>query len=264
LIVVTVFFGVRCTYSPAVHHSLAAVQIAVIAWAAWTLGASAIRSETEERRQLAVAGAMLILPWALFSLLAGFGPPWLATAPENYLRYVVLFAGASSIAVGFVLLRGALGEAGERFYSTLGFTAILLASSLYLVWASILIEACSAKDLVSSSPLPPWAHFLFELSDVLLFFGAALTYIATAAFAASLGRTRWLGRRASRAFVWTSLVGLLCLVVRGLQFPDPTAAFANWYDVPGFVAGIPAIPWIMPVLFGMTLLRRAGDEPARA
>ena len=29
---------------------------------------------------------------------------------------------------------------------------------------------------------------------------------------------------------------------------------------PGFIAGIPAVPWIMPYLFGVVLLRRTGDE----
>ena len=29
---------------------------------------------------------------------------------------------------------------------------------------------------------------------------------------------------------------------------------------PGFVAGIPAVPWIMPFLLGVVVLRRAGDE----
>lgn len=36
--------------------------------------------------------------------------------------------------------------------------------------------------------------------------------------------------------------------------------FMHWYTIPAFVAGIPAVPWIMPCLFGVVLLRRAGDE----
>jgi hypothetical protein len=98
-----------------------------------------------------------------------------------------------------------------------------------------------------------------KASDILLFFGGALTYVASAAFAASLGRAQWFGRTASRVFVTVSLLALLFLVVRGLQFPARSVAMSSWSTIPGFVVGIPAIPWIMPVLFGVALLRRAGD-----
>ena len=106
---------------------------------------------------------------------------------------------------------------------------------------------------------------LSNVMDVLLFFGGALTYVATAAFAASLGRTRWIGRGATRAFVAASFIALACLLVRGLQFPLRGEALAHWYSsqlhtIPGFVVGIPAVPWIMPWMFGITLLRRAGTE----
>ena len=33
-----------------------------------------------------------------------------------------------------------------------------------------------------------------------------------------------------------------------------------WYVRPTFIVGIPAIPWIMPFLIGVVLLRRAGDQ----
>jgi hypothetical protein len=55
-------------------------------------------------------------------------------------------------------------------------------------------------------------------------------------------------------------VALLFLVIRGLHYPDPRALSTPWYTSPGFVVGIPAVPFIMPVLFGVVLLRRAGEE----
>jgi hypothetical protein len=261
LLVVTVLGGVPATYTPAMQSSLAVLQIAVLSWAAWTLGASSIRSEDGERCQLAVAGALLVLPWILFSLCAGFGPPHQATVTQNHLRYVVLLVNTIAVAGGLIVLREALTGAGERFYSTLGFAAILLASSLYLIWGSIAIEVYSSKELVNSEQAPPWADFMHELGNNLLYFGGALIYVATAAFAESLGRTQWLGRRAARAFVTTSLFAVLCLVIRGLQFPDPAAASTHWYQIPGIIFGIPAVPWFMPCMFGVVLLRRAGDEP---
>jgi hypothetical protein len=32
------------------------------------------------------------------------------------------------------------------------------------------------------------------------------------------------------------------------------------YTSPGFIVGIPTVPFIMPFLFGVVLLRRAGEE----
>jgi len=87
-----------------------------------------------------------------------------------------------------------------------------------------------------------------------------LTYLATGAFAASLGRVQWLGLRATRAFMIVTGVALLFLVIRGLHYPDPRALSTPWYTSPGFVVGIPAVPFIMPFLFGVVLLRRAGEE----
>jgi hypothetical protein len=55
-------------------------------------------------------------------------------------------------------------------------------------------------------------------------------------------------------------VALLFLLIRGIQYPDPKALSAPWYTSPGFVVGIPAVPFIIPFLFGVVLLRRAGGE----
>jgi hypothetical protein len=66
--------------------------------------------------------------------------------------------------------------------------------------------------------------------------------------------------RAARAFMIVSFVALLFLVIRGVQYPDGRALSAPWYTSPGFVVGIPAVPFIMPFLFGVVLLRRAGKE----
>lgn len=263
LVGVTALFGVRAQYTSPVYYSLVAVQICVICIAAWKLGASTVCAEEERRRCIAVAGALLIMPWVLFSGLAGFGPPWLATAAENQLRYLVLLINAMVVAGGLIVLKEALSEAGEHFYSPLGFAAILLATPLYLIWATILLYEWSAKVRIGSEPLPPGLSTMSDMSDYLLFFGGALTYVASAAFAAALGRTQWLGRRAARGFVVASCVAVLCLVVRGPTFPSPTAVAEHWYDIPGFVVGIPAVPWIMPMMFGVALLRRAGDEPRR-
>jgi hypothetical protein len=59
----------------------------------------------------------------------------------------------------------------------------------------------------------------------------------------------------------TSIIAALCLGARGIEYPDLTNFLEHWHRIPGTVAGIPAIPWIMPCLLGVVVLRRAGTAP---
>jgi hypothetical protein len=85
-----------------------------------------------------------------------------------------------------------------------------------------------------------------------------MTYLTTAAFATALARARILGRGAARAYAAASAILVLFLVMRGLEFPEISANTAPWYTRPGVIAGIPAIPWIMPCLLGAVVLRYTG------
>jgi hypothetical protein len=97
---------------------------------------------------------------------------------------------------------------------------------------------------------------------------AVLTYVATAAFAAALGELGWLGRTSSRVFVGVSLFVILCqgvtVAVLTRTPGDPTAVVTHWYAIPGMAGAVPALPLIMPFLFGVVLLRRAGIATADA
>ena len=254
-----VVVGVRSFRAPGIYQAVGAAYFAAIAIAAWTLSAGAIKADVQGRRLLGLAGTLLVTPFALVALLwVGLGGPWQATAAENQMRYLVLIVMASAIAAGFVVLREALSEAGERFYATIGFAAIMLSGPLYLIWNTFAFGVFFAKE--HAGEVPQALHSLGETFDLLLFVAAFLTYFATAAFAASLGRVQLLGRRATRVFIIVSSVALLFLMIRGLHFPDPRALSAPWYTSPGFIVGIPAVPFIMPFLFGVVLLRRAGEE----
>ena len=44
-----------------------------------------------------------------------------------------------------------------------------------------------------------------------------------------------------------------------MSYPEVSGDTAPWYTRPGLIAGISAIPWIMPFLLGVVLLRRVGD-----
>ena len=251
--------GVRALRVPGVYQAVGAAYFAAIVIAAWTLSAGAIRADVQGRRLLGVAGTLLVTPFALIALFwVGLGPPWQANPAENQMRYLVLIVMATAIAGGFVALREALSEAGERFYATLGFVAIMLSSPLYLIWNSFEFAAYFGKE--HSGEVPTAIVSLSDMGDLLLFVAGFLTYLATVAFAASLGRVQWLGRKATREFVIVNAVALLFLVIRGLQFPNPRALSTPWYINLGFVVGIPAVPFIMPYLLGAVLLRRAGDE----
>ena len=252
--------GVHAFRVPGVYQTVGIIYFAAIAIAAWTLGARAIKADAQDRRLLGLAGTLFVIPFALVALLwVGVGGPWQATAAENQMRYVVLIVMATAIAGGFVVLREALSEAGERFYATLGFAAVMLSGPLYLIWNTFAFAAFFGKE--HAGEMPAAIVSLRDMLDLLLFVAGFLTYLATAAFAASLGRVQWLGRGAARAFMIVNAVALLFLVIRGVQYPDGRAT--PWYTNPGFIVGIPAVPFIMPFLFGVVLLRRAGEKQSQ-
>lgn len=253
-----VVVGVRAFRIPGVYQAIGAVLFAGIVIAAWVLGARVLASGAAGGRRLALAGALLIVPWAMISLLwVGLGAPFQATTPENHMRFLVLLASAAIVPSAFVALKEELYDAGERFYSTLGFAASMPAGAAYLVCISMSLASTVAgvpRTEASSAAL------LSELYSALEFAACVLTYTATAAFAASLGHARWLGRGAARAYLIASMALVLLLVMRGVSYPELSADTSPWYLRPGLIAGVPAVPWIMPCLLGVILLRRAGDE----
>ncbi len=248
--------AVRALRVPVLHVVIGVSVFAMFATAIWQLGGRAIRSHNEEHRLAVMAGTFLVLPFALMALLwVGLGPPWVATAPENQMRYVVLVTMAAAVVGGFATLKEALHLAGERFYSTLGFAGIVLASPFYLVGESLLIAAFTAA--ARTEQVPDVFRTLSEFQDILLFLGGVLTYASAAAFALSMRYAGWLGGRAAAIFVVICLALAGCLVLRGLQFPDPAALSLPWYTLPGFIAGVPAVPFVIPCLLGVVLLGRA-------
>lgn len=254
-----VLFGFAANYSPGVHIGLAIGLIGLLSAAAWIVGASALIGAGEQPRLLSTAGVLLIAPPLLFVLLAGYGRPDQATLAENYFRYVVLFISITAIGIGMIVLKEAANAAGERFFSTLGFAAIILASSLYLIWVSIILAYLTQK--LGGGTVAPVFRTLLEISELWLFFGGALTYLSTAAFIAAMARVRWVGPFTASALATFTLVALLLLSIRGFAFPDPREALQHWYTALGWIAGIPAVPWLVPNVLGVVLLWHAGDHP---
>ncbi len=254
--------GVRGLRIPGVYSAVGGVLFAAIVIAAWILGGRVLGSAAARTRRMALAGSLLIAPWAIISLLwVGLGAPFQATTTENYMRFLVLLGSSIAVAGAFVALKEELYDAGERFYSTVGFAASIPAGVGYFVAVSISVAQTMAMLGGDKATTPA---FLINLYSVLEFVAVVATYIATAAFAASLGQAGWLGRGATRAYVIVNMILLLLVVTRGLSFPELSGNTAPWYVRPGFIAGIPAIPWFMSGLLGVVLLRRAGDQqPSR-
>lgn len=250
----------RALRIPVVHEVIGAFVCALGAIAAWILGARRIGSDETEGGPAALAGSLLLLPLLLVALLwVGIGPPFQATLEENHMRFEVLLADSILVACGFVALKTALGRAGEGWHSTLAFAVGIFGGTLYVLCIGIslsqVIALVNGKDEAS-------VRILSGYYNVLEFVACLLTYVATALYALSMGRAGWFGRGAARAYVAVCALFVVLLLARGVEFPEISARTAPWYTRPGVIAGIPAVPWVMPALLGVVALRRAGRERA--
>ena len=244
------------------HVVLGSVVFAATAAAAWAAGARALGSGEEGTRQLALAGVLLVLPFALVSLLwVGIGAPFQATLPENHMRFLVLVSDSMLVTIGFVALWAALHDMGERLFSTVGLAAGLTAGAAYFICLNISVAQVSMAFRGDRTALPPVVRHFY---DAVEFFACLMTYVTITLFAGSLGRARLLGRGAAAAYAAASAILVLFLVVRGFEYPEISGRTAPWYTQPAVIAGIPAIPWLMPTLFAAVLLRRAGARSQRA
>lgn len=267
LIAITALFGAPVDYPPLLHDALAAVLLFAGVLCAWFAGARFIVGSDEPRRMVACAGTLLVAPFLLFSLVPGAGPPRVQPLQVNEMRFLLLAIDAILVGIGLSVLKEVLFATGGRLHATLGTAAALLACPLYVLFALIQRSDYVAEDLGWSwtasvsgalNELTP----LDALSMSALFLAGALTYVATLAFAQALARAGWLGARTALVFQAVGATGLAFLVARGFAYPSLHAAFSHWYTIPGFVAGIPAVPWMPPCAIGVLLLRRCSREHA--
>jgi hypothetical protein len=252
--------GARPLRITPVYQVIGVLLLAAISIAIWVVGARAIGRNVPGPRKVALAGLLLLLPWTLFSLLwVGIGAPFQATLSENYMRFLVLVWNSILVTGAFVVLKDALYDLGERFYSTIGFTTNLSAGTAYLICLNLSLAQVLQALRGDKTPLPDvLSHFYSAIE----FVACVMTYVTTAVFATALGRVGLLGRGAARAYAAASAILVLILLTRGIEYPEISGNTAPWYTQPGVIAGIPAIPWIMTCLLGAVLLRRAGDRHA--
>ena len=253
MIGVCAVFGVPVRYSQAVSVGLTAVGLAAVFLPALALAVSAAAANAGSRTT-AIAGLALVAPVGLFAFLPGFGPPDAVSASENHLRYIVLFAGSLWLGLGLLLLSSTAQDKGSALLGRLAHIAAALAAPLYILWASVLIEIMTIVSFPGHSGAGPGLRWVSDWSDIVLFAGGMLTYLCAAALSAALFEVGHVGKVTAAAFASISLVAAALLLMRGLVFPSPTDAFRHWYTIPGWVAGIPAVPWMVPAFLGAICL----------
>lgn len=224
--------------------------------AAWTIGAHLLKSPDIEKKQLIIIALLLIVPWLFISIFFGMGPPpptvagWVAAAMEQQVRYYILIGAGILCTTGLVLLRERLKAAGEGFYSMLGFTAIMIKIPLFIVnmayWGSYLTASFKLFVAAPAEKRPDWYLVMREFFFSIGLVEVGVTYLATAAFAASLKKSGWFTRGACNAYIAFSIVGFLLNLIPP-SFPEPLATLS-------YVVAIPAFSLIMPYLMGINLL----------
>ena len=237
------------------HEFFGIVPFAIALACMWRLGGPALRREESPDRTLVLAATLLLVPWLLIALLwTGLGAPFQADRLENQHRYIVLMVNALSVGAGFMLLRDALRERGERFYGGALFAAAVPASGLYLTCVALTLAQSTMAVQGDHTPIPP---VLSHLYDALEFFACSLTYLCTVLAAIAMGKAGLLGRACVRVFMTLCVVFLVLLVLRGIEFPDISGQTAPWYTQPGVIVRIPAMPWVMPGVLAAMMFRAA-------
>lgn len=256
LIVAVSVFGVPARYTPSVSITLTAAQLLLMGGAASCLAIPAWRSGDERRRAAVVSGLLLILPWALLTLMPGYGPPFASSLAMNHERFVILFASTASLGAGLWTIKDSLarGETDDRLLAPLGQISALMAVCIQLVWAAMMIGWTMSEAHRPTDYLPLYGTPLGNAADVLLFFAGLLTYVATGFYALSFARQGWIRRNIAWVIVIVVVAAIIALLARGLQYPDLPD---RWYSMPGMIVGIPAVPWTLTYVLGVFALLRA-------
>lgn len=234
--------------------------------ASWILGVRNITSYNKEKKYIAAGGLLLISPWIFYSIFAGMGAPpetyakWVSSAFEQQVRYSFLITGGILLTLGFAVLREISKNTSGDFFSLLGFTAVAIAVTLFILnmgyWHSFVLETFKTKEASLLNKLPEWYQPVKKIFLVISIVEVSLTYLATAAFAASLQSAGWLKKGPSRLYIIISLLAFVLVVSYGF-YPD--IIVTNGFPFYPFM--IPAIPFALPYYIGVNLLKITGFKP---
>jgi hypothetical protein len=261
--VLTLVFGLGIGYiSYKIYLPIWLVNVFLMILASWVLGRQAMRTNDKEKKTLVACAMFFIIPTMLVSMFFGLGPPpfgnpaeWVASANEQRVRYYFLFAVGICVAFGFAILREKLKRAGENFYSVLGFVAIQIAIPIFMInitfWGFYLGELYRSMTESGIKKTPDWVLPMAIQFHFVNMLAAALAYVATAAFAASLKKAGWFKPVACNIYIIVSLVFFL-LDILPPSLPEPFATLS-------YIVSIPAIPFFMPYFMGVHLLKYSAN-----
>lgn len=259
ILVVAFGFGLgKISYT--IYLPIWIVNVLLMVLASWVLGLHVYKKN--EQSHLAIGAFFLIVPTILISMFFGLGPPpatakeWVTTATEQQVRYFMLTAAGVFILFGFALLKEKLYSLNEKYYSLLGYVAILLAIPLFILdmlfWGFTLTEVFKAVVSTSAESLPQWSNPLRELFGMVSVVEVGLTYLGITFFAISMNQVGFLSKSSSTIYVLISLFAFIIIVLSAF-LPEP-------FVTAGFAVSIPAIPFLMPYYMGVSLLGRVIDN----
>lgn len=238
------------------------INVLLMTLASWSIGLNVIRYKNEEETKIAVFAFFLVIPWILISMFAGLGPPpetvaeWTTTAKEQEVRYFMLVISGVFIAFGFAGIREQLKLQNENFYSLLSMMAILIAIPLFIInmlyWGFYLSELFKTQSISNTNKLPDWFQPLRQLFGVVSVVEVALTYLATLFIALAMSKTGWLSKISSSIYCIFSFIAFVIIIL--------SAFFMETFKILGFAVSIPAVPFLMPYLIGVNLLRKVGNK----
>jgi len=117
-----------------------------------------------------------------------------------------------------------------------------------IFWGFFLTESFRILTVAGKEQMPEWFLPVRKLIGLISIVEVALTYIATAVIALALKFSGLLNKTACRIYIIISIFAFLIIILSAFC-PEPL-------KTAGFAVSIPAIPFIMPYLMGINLLRR--------
>lgn len=242
------------------------LNFCIMAWGVWELGEKAFRAVEKEKRYLAYGSSLLILTFCLLSILFGMGAPpdtiqgWVDTATEQKVRFDILLADGILIALGLSLIKLVLQEKGEKLYTQLGYTAIVIAIPLFFIntsfWHSFALQSFKIKIANGAASKPQEWYAPAALQIWVITIGQVLlTYFAVAMFAVSLRQTKIFKRVPAVIYITFSVIAIVSILLIPL-YPDATA-FSGF---PYYPFMIPAVPIMLCYYVGVNILRKISAD----
>jgi hypothetical protein len=242
--------------SPSVYLPIWIIHGILMILAMRSLARQFLRSnDSLQTKYIACSSLLIITAWIFISIFFGFGPPpetigmWIERSGEQQIRYAILILAGILITISYSILRGALEQTGENFYSRLGIIIISIAIPLYILnmafWGGFLTSAF--KSFISTpEKRPDWYDPLRALFGEISTVEVALIYLATGAFLVSFKKAGWINPSTVKIYLIVSLVAMFLDLIPGDSLIPLKFA--------GYFVSIPAIPFVIPYLMAIQLL----------